>query len=97
MCLKSLFSVVFGVLRCITTYLSRPRAGIPAVDGGKENDWQTEGWGDFSVTVIPNEKELHQAQDSSCSDLDVFSDMQPVIKRAKTVSAVIFFTWLFST
>ncbi len=50
-------------------------------------DWQAEEWEDFSVAVIPNDTQS-QMKDAASNDdeYDVFSDMKPVIKKAKKVS-----------
>ena len=60
-----------------------------------EDKWQTGEWEDFSIVVVPNDAESTSARTSTSEKVsekaqiseDIFSDMEPVIKKAKQVYA----------
>ena len=86
-----LCGVLKYVSKCLSNFLSSKKGGvhgnISTLNGPNENcDWQTdEGWGDFSVTVVPNATATEPQLNLPSNEPDMFSDMQPVIKKAKKV------------
>jgi hypothetical protein len=93
MFVKKLWAIVSSVWRCVALFLSfilKRKGGSssssstpPANEDVPE--WKSEEWEDFSVSVIPN-PELSTAPPGVEETSDVFSDMQPVIKKAKKVT-----------
>ena len=87
------------ILKCITRALCVlfEKRASKDVSPGRGEDWQTDGWEDFSIAVIPSDGITNTQEMISQSDVpdqDVFSDMRPVFKKAKKVIGLIKQLWL---
>lgn len=88
-CVRRLFSILLGLCKCISTFLLSftGRRGsckdTPPSTAPNSHDWRGEEWEDFSVAVIPNPDTTKLEEQET--EVDVFSGMQPVIKKAKKV------------
>lgn len=80
-----------NVFKCFALFLKNlifKRKKSLSTDYG-EPDWKSDIWEDFSVSVIPNSAPTPKSD-------DIFSDMQPVIKKTKKVSSETCASWFAS-
>ena len=90
-----IFRPVFSILwRCFSALLSaiyNRRSGVfsnKSLPNFVGQEWQTDGWEEFSIAVIPTTAQAvgkNQTTNTSSDVSDVFDDMQPVFKKAKKV------------
>ena len=73
------------IWKCITTLFTHSKeVKSPVAPLNGEECWKSDEWEEFSISVIPNES-TEQPDPLDSNVQDVFSDMQPVIKKAKKV------------
>ena len=81
-----IMKLVCAVRKCLFSFLSGifgRKVGVKEECESQKDNWQSSGeWEDFSIAVIPSN---NQPSEKTGQDYDVFSDMQPVIKKAKKV------------
>ena len=93
MVMRRLFSILLGLCKCVSTFLLRctsyrgssKKDGSSAIAPSSSSSWCAEEWEDFTVAVIPNSDPTKIDVNEQETEVDVFSGMQPVIKKAKKV------------
>lgn len=89
MFLRLVHSVLGTIRKCFLALVSSViRSKKKAI--ATEEQWKSEEWEDFSVTVVTNDQEpirdVTETEDSSkLNEPDIFDDMKPVIKKSKKV------------
>lgn len=93
MLLRKLCTIIACVWNCLLGLYGKNKDDSNSSRPSHSGDWQSDEWEDFTVSVIPHasESDVDFGKGDSLEttheheEKDVFSDMQPVLKKAKKV------------